>query len=135
MTSLIVTCVIITAVVFVLFIYNTFEAINRGDTDDQRCYEGASVVSGLSFLMMLILLSYNGVEMDQMKANSVTKYGMIDKQKRYVGIDMSTNGKPPFPVESADKAKWWDKKEDRDNYLKDYYQLAPVKTTITVERE
>lgn len=103
--------------------------------DDQEAYANGAFLGFFGVILISILLFVHTTEQYFMNKNNITKYGMIDKQRRYVGVDMSTNGKPPFPVDSPYKAKWWDKKEDRDNYIKDYYQLAPIKSTLRIEKE
>lgn len=109
------------------------QAINN--EDDQEAYANGAFLGFFGVVIIGILLCVQTTEQHFIKKSSMIKYGMINKQRRYVGVDMSTNGKPPFPVDSADKAKWWDKKEDRDNYIKDYYQLAPVKSILRIEEE
>ena len=131
---------LISAIIFfaIMTFYNLirwFLGQEINNEDDQEAYGNGAFLGFFGCVSVGLLLFIHTTEQYVMNKNNITKYGMIDKQRRYVSVDMSTNGNPPFPVDSPDKAKWWNKKEDRDNYIQDYYQLAPVKSTLRIEEE
>lgn len=87
----------------------------------------------VSFLIFSNLVIEYNKQLENQQPKPVVMYGMQDKDGSFVTIDESTNGKPPVKVDDPRKAKWFPSKQERDDYMNQFYRLRGVTVTQKFE--